>query len=232
MCGRYTLVSAPAVLEKVFGIGGWPTGFARYNIAPSQVVPVIRLGARGPELAWLVWGLVPHWAKEAKTGYSMINARAETVEKKPAFRSAFRHQRCLVPADGFYEWKLTAGFKQPYYIGLKTGEPFAMAGLWEHWEGPDKAVIESFTIVVTQANDLLSPVHDRMPVIVPPAGHAMWLDAKADVQSVRSLLAPFPSEAMRRYPVSPRVNNPKADAPGLIGEILVQGTRTAGQDPL
>ncbi|MDA8383171.1 MAG: SOS response-associated peptidase [Betaproteobacteria bacterium] len=228
MCGRYTLASAPAVLEQTFGIGGWLAGFARYNIAPSQVVPVIRLSAEEPELAWLVWGLVPHWAKEAKTGYSMINARAETLEKKPAFRSAFRRQRCLVPADGFYEWKVTAGPKQPYYVGLKTGEPFGMAGLWEHWEGPDQAVIESFTIVVTQANELLCPVHERMPVIVPAADYAMWLDAKAEVQSVRSLLAPFPSEAMRRYPVSTRVNNPMADDPGLIGELSAPGTRTAG----
>ncbi len=167
MCGRFTLRTPTHRLAEAFGVRDLPNLPPRYNIAPTQDAAVVRPGPEGEarELAMLRWGLVPSWS-EGPSAYSMINARAETVATKPAFRAAFRHRRCLVPADGFYEWQRVDGGKQPYLVELASGEPFAFAGLWEHWEGGD--VIESFTIIVTEANELLRPIHERMPVILDP----------------------------------------------------------------
>ena len=163
-------------MRRVFNVTGpLPNVPPRYNIAPTQDAPVVRQtkDADEREMDMLRWGLVPSWSQGPDSGYSMINARAETVATKPAFRSAFRFRRCLVPADGFYEWRKVAGRKQPYRITVKDGEPFAFAGLWEHWTGPDGYVVQSFTIVVTEANELLRPIHDRMPVILDPADYGL-----------------------------------------------------------
>ena len=161
------------------------------------------------------WGLIPSWAKDLKIGYSTINARAETVDTKPSFRSAFKKRRCLVPADGFYEWQKVDSSKQSYRITLKDEGIFAFAGLWELWKGEEK--IESFTIIVTDANDFLRPIHDRMPVILEPADYDFWLDGEVQsVETLKGLLKPYSSEKMTTYPVSKRVNSPKNDDPACI----------------
>lgn len=167
MCGRFTLRVPAAELVEIFRLLRRPDVQPRYNIAPTQPVAVVRRIDRGRELSMLRWGLVPSWAKDPKIGARMINARAETVATKPAFRTALRRRRCLVPADGFYEWaKSAGGTKQPHYITRRDGRPFAFAGLWESWDGPDGSSIESCTIVTTEANDLVGRIHDRMPVIL------------------------------------------------------------------
>ena len=168
MCGRFYLDTPRERLREQFALKQMPLLAARFNIAPSQDIAAIREGEAGRELVLLHWGLIPHWAKEEKTKFSMINARAETVATKPAYRSAFRQRRSLVPASGFFEWKPTGRGRQPYAVWLKDADLFAFAGLWEHWEGADGKTIESCTIIVTDANELLRPIHDRMPVILTP----------------------------------------------------------------
>ncbi len=220
MCGRYTLTTPPEALRDLFAFEGPSPNLApRYNIAPTQDAPVVRRreDGDGRELALLRWGLVPSWSKEPKSGYSTINARAETVAEKPAFRRPMRSRRCLVPADGFYEWRPAGRRKQPYRIVMKDGAPFAFAGLWDRWRGGDGETIESFTIIVTEANALLRPIHDRMPVILDPADYAAWLEAGPEaVPYLKDLLRPYPAEMMTAYPVDPRVGNPRHDDPALI----------------
>lgn len=220
MCGRYSLSASGEKLAEQFQLAEIPELAPRYNIAPTQEVAVVRQCAEGRQLALLRWGLIPSWAKDPRSGARMINARAETVAEKPAFRSAFVRRRCLVPADGFYEWKRTAGGKQPFFFQMRDGRPLAFAGLWEQWKSPDGGQIESYTILTTDANELLRPVHDRMPVILPPAAYDLWLDP--DVQKPDVLLAllhPYPEEAMTAYPVSMRVNSPANDDPQCIAPI-------------
>ena len=171
MCGRFTLTHTRREVLDHYGIRDAPTPLApRYNIAPATNIAVVRMGQEGRELRELKWGLVPHWAKEPQTGYSMFNAKAETVDAKPAFRSIFRRRRCLIPADGFYEWKSIGRSKQPYRFTMR-GEIFSFAGMWDRWQGPDDQVIESCSIIVADANDLVRPVHDRMPVIIDPVDY-------------------------------------------------------------
>lgn len=220
MCGRYTLHTSAEQILKHFHLQQTPAISPRFNVAPSQAVPAIWGDSKNKELAMLRWGLIPSWAKEEKTRYSMINARAETVTKKPAFRSAFRHRRCLIPADGFYEWKLVAGKKQPYYIHRRDGELFSFAGLWEHWQGEDGKLIESFAIIVTDANDLLQPIHDRMPVILEPSKYNTWLDPQNHDKSVLAeLLKPYSADKLEAYPVSRQVNSPTNDDSGCIAPL-------------
>jgi len=185
MCGRYSLTTAPEAMRALFDYENLPNLEPRYNIAPTQMVPVVRLAAAGRrELALLRWGLIPHWARDPSMGARLINARAETVAGKPAFRDAFAHRRCLVPADGFYEWRTENGRKQPFRIGIKGGGVFAFAGLWESWTAPEGAggaiapgdAVETVTIITTDANEKLRPIHHRMPVILPVEGYATWLD--------------------------------------------------------
>lgn len=219
MCGRFTLFDTAASLAEAFEVAEVPSLSPRYNIAPSQAVAAVRIppsgGAR--EVVLLRWGLIPSWAKDPSLGDRMINARAETAAGKPAFRSAIRRRRCLVPASGFYEWKRTNGRKQPYYIRRPDGKPFAFAGLWESWEGPGQAAVESCTILTTSANELLLPIHDRMPVIVSPADYDLWLSPKVrDPAELARLFRPAPPEGMTTFPVGTAVNNPKTDSPQLI----------------
>jgi putative SOS response-associated peptidase YedK len=164
------------------------------------------------EFVLLRWGLVPFWAKDPKIGSRMINARSETVATKPAFRAAFRRRRCLVLADGFYEWQKVQGGKQPHYVRLKDGSPFAFAGLWERWQGESQGMVESCTLLTTEPNDLIRPLHNRMPVILQPQAYSLWLDTETDdAQALQALLRPFPSEGMLAYPVSRWVNSPAND---------------------
>jgi len=219
LCGRFTLFDTAASLAEAFEVAEVPSLSPRYNIAPSQAVAAVRIppsgGAR--EVVLLRWGLIPSWAKDLSLGDRMINARAETAAGKPAFRSAIRRRRCLVPASGFYEWKRTNGRKQPYYIRRPDGKPFAFAGLWESWEGPGQAAVESCTILTTSANELLLPIHDRMPVIVSPADYDLWLSPEVrDPEELARLFRPCPPEEVTAFPVGTAVNNPKTDSPQLI----------------
>ncbi len=204
-------------MRQVFGFDDLPNLAPRYNIAPTQSAPVVRLDAAagGRRLAPLRWGLVPAWAKEIGIGARMINARAETVAEKPAFRAAFRARRCLVAADGFYEWQNTAAGKQPWRVCLADRGPFAFAGLWESWRGPDGEV-QTFTIITTEACPSLSAIHPRMPVILAPRDHAAWLAPATHSASLKSMLAPFPDDRLTAYKVDRRVGNVRHDDPGLI----------------
>jgi putative SOS response-associated peptidase YedK len=208
------------VYASMFDVASAFTFKPSYNVAPSQAV----LACRAAEMGWrelvpLRWGLVPHWAKEPKTGYSMTNARAETVAVKPAYRSAFRKRRCLIPADGFYEWKPGKPRKQPYYIHRQDNQPFAFAGLWEHWE-KDRKVIDTCTIVVTAANELIGAIHDRMPVILPPESYDLWLDPVVqDADKLLPLLKPYPVKELEAYPVSTKVNAPVNNGAELIERV-------------
>jgi len=191
---------------------------ARYNIAPTQPILAVRQSEDTDEreLVALRWGLIPSWVKEPATMPLLINARAETAATKPAFRAALRRRRCLVPADGFYEWQRTEGRKQPYHMRRRDGAPFAFAGLWERWEGADGA-IESCALLTTNSNELMRPIHDRMPVILDPADFELWLDPHMqDLEMLQGLLRPYPAEAMIAYPVRPVVNNARNDGPQCV----------------
>jgi putative SOS response-associated peptidase YedK len=213
MCGRYSITTPPEALRRLFQFANVPNLAPRWNVAPTQQAPVVRATPAGRALHLLRWGLIPAWAKDASIGARCINARGDSVAEKPAFRSAFRGRRCLVPADGFFEWRAENGAKQPYRIVLETGEPFAFAGLWEQWKGPAET-IESFTIITTEANDALRPLHERMPVILAPEHYDRWLaGAPAEAQA---LLRPFPSGLIAFYRADPQVNNAKNDDPRCI----------------
>lgn len=219
MCGRYTLTATNEELAEVFGLLDVPALAPRYNIAPTQQVPVLRVLETSPQrlLHLLRWGLIPHWAKDRSIGSRMINARCESVDTKPAFREAFRRRRCLPLSDGFYEWQRLGTKKQPYYIRRSDGQPFAFAGLWERWQGPDDAQIESYTILTTQPNDLVGPLHDRMPVILSPEDYDLWLDPKVqDAQRLTPLLRPCASAEFVADPVGTRVNSPANDDPACV----------------
>ena len=220
MCGRFYLDVAAEELARVFELPEVPDLLSRYNIAPSQSVGAVRVGAEGREWVNLYWGLIPFWAKDKKFGYRTINARAESVESKPAFRAAFKSHRCIIPSSGFYEWQTLPDGKQPYCLHPTQGGLFAFAGLYEHWEGEDDEVIDSCTIIVTEANAVVSAIHDRMPVILPPAAFSTWLDpALRDPARLKPLLAPYPAEAIATYPVSRRVNNPRNDDPTCLAPL-------------
>lgn len=217
MCGRYVLVSPGEVIAEHFRLSEVPVYPPSYNIAPTQQALVVRetpAGAR--EAVMLRWGLIPAWAKDPAIGGRMINARAEGLADKPAFRAAFRRRRCLVPADGFYEWSAVAGGrKQPYFIRLVSGAPLALAGLWEQWRGPGGDAIATFTIVTTEANEALHAIHDRMPVLVAPADHDEWLSSP----NPSALLAPWAGAPFEIRPVSTRVNSVQNDAPDLLERV-------------
>lgn len=194
---------------------------ARYNVAPTQPVAVVPNDGEN-RLDFFIWGLIPSWAKDPKIGSRMINARAETVDQKPSFKAAFRRRRCLVLADGFYEWKQEPGSKAktPMYIKLKSGDPFGMAGLWEIWHNGDGSEIRSCTIITTEPNERLAEIHNRMPVILPEEQHRRWLKPdEGDPNELKSLLIPYASDKMTAYPVSRLVNNPANDVPACIEPV-------------
>ncbi len=220
MCGRFTLRAPGGVVAERFAVFDVPPFTARYNIAPSQPVAVVRLapGEHKPrrESVWLRWGLIPAWAKDPAIGNRLINARAETAAEKPAFRAALRQRRCLLPADGFYEWRRTDKGKQPYFVRMRDDRVFAFAGLWESWQRPDHSSIESCTLLTTGPNDLIRPIHTRMPVILGPDAYEPWLDPAEQRESLSALLVPYPPDAMTAEPVDTWVNNPANDGPKCI----------------
>ncbi|MGF1643450.1 MAG: SOS response-associated peptidase [Thiotrichales bacterium] len=219
MCGRYNIATSSDALLAFFEVEQSlvaPESLRpRYNVAPSQGVPVVRLGERGRELCLMRWGLLPSWAQEEKAAYSMINARAETVAEKPAFRGAFKSRRCLIPATGFYEWRASASGKQPYNIRRPDGGLFAFAGLWAHWHRDDKT-IESCAIIVGPANQRIAAIHERMPVILAADDFAAWLGRDSDSTSLLALLRPAPEDLLETFPVNARVNNVRNDDATLI----------------
>ena len=222
MCGRYTLATPDDSLAELLDLPDPPALEPRYNIAPTQPVAVLRAPPDRDvrQIEMLRWGLVPSWAKDPAIGNRMINARSETVNQKPSFKAAFRRRRCLVPADGFYEWQRLKRGKQPYYIHLVDGGPFAFAGLWEEWADPDGSVIETCTILTTSANELMADLHDRMPVILDRSAYELWLDATVqDTRILVPLLRPFPSERLAAHPVSTWVNSPRNDDQDCIKPV-------------
>ncbi len=232
MCGRFLLLAPAEALRRLFGAGGSPNLAQRYNIAPTQSTAVVRLKPDGGrELVSLRWGLIPSWAKDAMTGAGQINARAETLAVKPSFRAAYRQRRCLVPADGFYEWQAPAsggGTKQPFLIARADRATFAFAGLWEHWQDRSQT-IESFAIVTTDANATLQPIHHRMPAILEPRDCAAWLDPQN--QRAGELLKPAPDDALTATPISTRVNSVANDDPGIIEPVSVAAVMPAAPAP-
>jgi putative SOS response-associated peptidase YedK len=220
MCGRYELHSHPAAIALAFGLPFPPEIVARYNIAPMQDVPIVRLNAEGDrELVQLRWGLVPRWAKDPSIGARMINARAESITERSAFRFPFQRHRCLFPADGFYEWVKTLSGKHPMHIGRRDGTPLGLAGIYERWLSPEGEVLDTCAILTTRANELLAGVHDRMPVIVPPEEYARWLDVTNT--EVEDLFEPYPNDALVVRPVSKRVNAVRNDDAALIETVEV-----------
>ena len=219
MCGRFILTVEPADLQAAFPEFSFPTQAApRYNIAPTQ--PVLVVPNDGSNQAdFFTWGLIPSWAKDATIGSRLINARAETLAEKPSFRSAYKYHRCLIFANGFYEWQPQPGskIKLPHLIRLKSGQPFAFAGLWEHWQSPDGSEIKSTTIITTAPNELMARIHDRMPVILSHEAFPQWLDPQPLFPvDLNSLLVPYPSKEMEAFPVSTLVNSPANDRPEVL----------------
>ncbi len=223
MCGRYRLSRRKQLVEEYFGtISEEYEWSPRYNVAPSQSVLTVRQNAREPvrTLATMRWGLIPPWSKDPSVGHKGINARSETVATTASFREPFRSRRCLIPADGFYEWKWEGKIKQPYCFEVNDGELFAFAGLWDRWRNPKGDVVETCSILTTTPNSLLADIHDRMPVILKPNDYDLWLDpAFRDTASVSEMLKPFDAALMRRYPVSTRVNQVQNDDPDCAKRV-------------
>jgi putative SOS response-associated peptidase YedK len=217
MCGRYTLASPTERLAEEFGVDAASIELApNYNVAPTQQVAAVLDEGGQRRLEVLRWGLIPPWADDPGIGSRMINARSETAPGKPSFRRAFRERRCLIPADGFYEWQRTNGAKQPYYIHMEDGRPFAFAGLWESWSKGGEGEVRTCTILTTGANALVGEVHDRMPVILAHDAYDVWLDPASERDELTGLLAPYPEDEMEAYPVSRFVNSPSNNDPRCI----------------
>ncbi len=233
MCGRFSLAIPAETIAEFFKTSGIEAVEPRYNISPTQ--PVLGITARsqsGSRLGSLFhWGLIPFWAKDKKIAAKLTNARSETLSEKPSFRAAYKYRRCLVPTDGFYEWKKEGGAKQPYRIQMEGGKPFAFAGLWEHWSGPDGEELQSCTIVTTDANRLMEPVHHRMPVILKPADYDLWLDPDTrEPKRLAPLLAPYRGGDLELFPVSAYVNKSGNEGP-RCREPLPSGGNKADDQP-
>lgn len=220
MCGRFALAATGEEVAAHYELPEVPFVAPRYNIAPTQPVAAVRLGAVGErEFTHFQWGLIPSWSKDPSIGSRMINARAETAAEKPAFRAAFRRRRCLLPATGFYEWRATNGRKQPMYIHAAGGGLVSLAGLWEVWQSPDGGLLETCTILTTTPNALMEPIHNRMPVILDPLDYDMWLHPDTPIDQLHHLLRPFDAAALDAYPVSTGVNKPQNDSAELIAPL-------------
>ncbi len=231
MCGRFILTSSGKDLAEQFALMTEPELSPRYNIAPTDEIATIRKDAdrNDRRLTCLNWGLIPSWAKDTSMGPSMINARCETLSQKPAFRAAFKRRRCLIPANGFYEWQKLEGRKQPYLIQLVDRGLFAFAGLWEHWESQENVFLESCAIITTESNHLVRPIHDRMPVIIQRKDYDSWLSLK---EPARELFHPYPSDEMICFPVNPKVNRAGYDHPDCIEPAILGESDTKSGSPM
>jgi putative SOS response-associated peptidase YedK len=239
MCGRYRLSKTERYLLEKFGVRSredfeWKP---RYNIAPTQEVPVIRQDRKSPErtISPMRWGLIPYWAKDAAIGNKMINARSESITEKASFKEAIERRRCLVPADAFYEWKKVSNgtriVRQPFLINMNDDEAFAFAGVWDRWKSPEGKVVESFSILTTDANAVTRDVHDRMPVIVPPEQYDLWLDPGfRNAEEIKSMLKPYDDAQMQKVPVSTRVNSPDNDDAECSVPIAIENQPKSAKD--
>lgn len=221
MCGRFSLSKPVEAVAGHFSVKSETPLLPRYNIAPSQMIAVIQKQPGGPErqLSMMRWGLIPRWGKDSRIGFKLINARAETLTEKPAFRPAYRQRRCLIAADGFYEWRHEGRQKQPYLFQMKEGGIFAFAGIWEQWQSPTGEDVLSCSIITTAANDLVHQVHERMPVIIEPGNYDFWLDPAQNADALKPLLQPFSPDQMTAWPVGARVNSPRNDDPDCMKKI-------------
>ena len=220
MCGRFVTNIPADEIAEIFHLGEAPQLEPRYNVSPSQLVPVVRSAGEHNILSPMKWGLVPSWSKDPSMGSHMINARSETVAEKPAFRHAIKYNRCIIPISGFYEWQAVEHHKQPYFTHLKGHAPMCLAGIWEHWTAPDGSVLETFSILTTSANKLIEPIHERMPVILKPADFNLWLSRNMhDPHELVDIYKPYPVDEMIAYKVSDLVNNPKFDSPSCIARV-------------
>ena len=217
MCGRYAITSAPEAIRRLFGYPEQPNFPPRYNVAPTQPIPIVRLENGTPRFALVRWGLIPAWVEDPRNFSLVINARSDNVLTKPAFRNAMRYRRCLIPADGFYEWQETGGApRRPFFVRRKDRAPFAFAGLWEIWSGPNGEEMETAAIVTTEANRMLKTIHPRMPVMLAPEAFAMWLDCRGvDAETASALLVAAPDHLVEAYPVSAAVNRHANDDASL-----------------
>lgn len=227
MCGRFAFHSPRELTQQLFGIeGSMPLFEPRWNVPPGTDIPVVRIAADGSrECALLRWGLVPSWAKERSIGQRLNNARAETLTEKPAFRTAFRRRRCLIPADGYYEWRIVTGGKQPYYVTGANGQPFALAGLWERWTDPASGeVLDTCVVITRESGGVIAEIHSRMPVIVPPAAYALWLDPATEASAALApLMGADSAVGLAAHPVSRRVNSPRNDDAELTAPVAATG---------
>lgn len=222
MCGRFTLRTPKERIKREFQLQEEPSVEARYNVAPTQNIVAIRQSADGREVAELKWGLIPSWAKDTAMGARLINARSETVTEKPSFREAFKRRRCTIPADGIYEWQRAGKGKQPFFFHMLDDHVFGFAGLWDKWRDEEGEIIESCTILTTEANEVFRPVHDRMPVILHPETYDEWLgDDPRAVEALKELLRPYPASEMVAYPISTRVNSPQNQGEDLIKQLTM-----------
>ena len=220
MCGRYTLTSAPEAIRALFRYAEQPNFPPRFNVAPTQPIGIVRLSEGKRQFALVRWGLLPSWVKDPKDFSLLINARGESVLDKPAFRNAMKRRRCLIPADGFYEWQAGGERKRPFYVRAKAGGPLAFAGLWETWTGPNGEELETAAIVTTRANRTLAPIHDRMPVILAPEAFDLWLNsADVDATTAAALIAPAPDNLLEAFEISTDVNRVANDNPKLIDPV-------------
>jgi putative SOS response-associated peptidase YedK len=220
MCGRYTLTASPEALRALLRYSEQPNFPPRYNIAPSQPIAIVRLVDGRRQFALVRWGFLPSWVKDPKTFSLLINARGESAADKPAFRAAMKRRRCLIPADGFYEWQAVGARKRPFYVHAKSGGPFAFAGLWETWTGPNGEEVDTAAIVTTRANKTLSAIHERMPVIVPPEAFDLWLNTNdVDATTAAALIAPAPDHLLEAHEISSAVNRTANDNPKLLEPV-------------
>jgi len=219
MCGRFALAATSEELANHFNLKRKVKIAPRYNIAPSQQILIVRPGAYSYTLSAVRWGLIPPWSKDEKVGYKLINARAESLQEKPTFRDAFKSRRCLIPAIGFYEWKKESNRKQPYFVKMKDGGLFGMAGIWESWQNPKGETVESCAIITTAANTIVAKLHDRMPVILPKDCYGLWLDSAREGFSFLEYVRPYDPFKMTAYPVSSMVNDVKNEGEGCVQRI-------------
>ncbi|WP_162427264.1 SOS response-associated peptidase [Pontibacter pudoricolor] len=219
MCGRYSVIPKAKGKSRVSKLLENHIQEANYNAAPSQSLPVVT-NDHPDEVQYFSWGLQPFWAKDAKTVKRSINARAETLAEKPSFRNLLKSKRCLVPADGFYEWQVTEQGKMPYRILLKNEELFSFAGLWDEWlDKSTGEVLHTYTIITTEANELVKPIHDRMPVILSPEAEELWLDSHETQEDLLTLLKPYKTDTMKAYPISPLINSPLNNVPEVLNSL-------------
>ena len=216
MCGRYLIISSPEAIRQFFQYPELPNFPARYNVAPTQPIPIVRFVEGRRQFALVRWGLIPAWVKDPRTFSLLINARGESVNDKPAFRYAMKRRRCLIPADGFYEWKDEGGRKRPYVVRPRGGGPIAFAGLWESWMGPNGEEMETAAIITTEASPDVAHIHHRMPVVVPPDAFDLWLDPHVDAETATALIVPAPAGLLEAYEVSTAVNRVANDSPAVL----------------